>query len=118
MDGASVAERTTDELQRGAKPAALAQLSATERLVQAAQDLSCARDLASVMAVVRVAARELTGADGATFILRDGDRCFYAEEDAISPLWKGLRFGMQACISGWVMLNRKATAIEDIYADP
>lgn len=38
-----------------------------ERLVTAVQELSLARDLETVMAIVRRAARELTGADGATF---------------------------------------------------
>lgn len=70
-----------------------------------------------MQSIVRSAARELTGADGATFVLRDGDKCFYADEDAIAPLWKGQRFPMSACISGWVMLHRRAAVIEDIYAD-
>ncbi len=70
------------------------------------------------MAVVRHAARELTGADGATFVLRDADKCFYADENAIAPLWKGQRFPMSTCISGWAMLNRQVAVIEDIYADP
>jgi len=87
------------------------------RLVTAVQELSLARNLETVMTVVRRAARELTGADGATFVLRDGDNCHYADEDAISPLWKGQRFPMSACISGWAMLNRQPVAIEDIYAD-
>ena len=91
---------------------------AMKRLVAAVQELSLARNLDSVMAVVRRAARELTGADGATFVLRDGDKCFYADEDAIEPLWKGQRFPMSACISGWAMLNRQSAVIEDIYADP
>ena len=95
-----------------------AQLSATERLVQVAQELSLARELRDIMSVVREAARELTGADGATFVLRDGDQCFYAEENAISPLWKGRRFPIQNCISGWTMLHRKPVVIEDIYSDP
>ncbi|HEY9658416.1 MAG TPA: GAF domain-containing sensor histidine kinase, partial [Allocoleopsis sp.] len=60
---------------------------------------------------------QLTHADGATF-LRDRDQCYYADEDAISPLWKGGRFPMSACISGWVMLNQQSVVIEDIYADP
>ncbi len=88
------------------------------RLVEVVQELSLARDLASIMRIVRTAARQITGADGATFVLRDGDKCFYAEEDAISPLWKGQRFPMSRCISGWVMLNRRSVMIEDIYADP
>jgi signal transduction histidine kinase len=90
---------------------------AMERLVSAIQQLSLARTMETVMAIVRRAARDLTGADGATFVLREGDLCFYADEDAITPLWKGSRFPMSACISGWVMLNRQPAAIEDIYAD-
>lgn len=93
------------------------QNQAMKRLVAAVQELSLARNLDAVMAVVRRAARELTGADGATFVLGDGDKCFYADEDAIEPLWKGQRFPMSACISGWTMLNRQSVVIEDIYAD-
>lgn len=90
---------------------------AMAHLIGAVQDLSLARDLASIQSVVRRAARELTGADGATFVLRDQDRCFYADEDAIGPLWKGQRFPMSSCISGWVMTHREPVAIEDIFQD-
>lgn len=41
----------------------------------------------------------------------------YADEDAISPLWKGHRFPMTDCISGWAMLNKECAVTEDIYAD-
>jgi signal transduction histidine kinase/ActR/RegA family two-component response regulator len=88
-----------------------------ERLVAAIQELSKARHLSAVQAIVRKAARVLTGADGATFVLRDGEDCYYLDEDAIEPLWKGQRFPMSACISGWVMLQGKPAVIEDIYAD-
>jgi signal transduction histidine kinase len=81
------------------------------------QQLSLARTLDEVMAVTRIAARRLARADGATFVLREGERCHYADEDAIAPLWKGLRFPLSACISGWSMLNRKAAVVEDIYQD-
>src|SRR5262249_38324622 len=40
------------------------------------------------------------------------------DEDAISPLWKGQRFPLSSCISGWVMLNHQSVVLEDIYADP
>jgi signal transduction histidine kinase len=89
-----------------------------ERLVAVVQQLSLARDLDSVMEIVRTAARGLTGADGATFILRDGDRCFYADEDAIAPLWKGRRFPMTSCISGWAMIHRREAVIYDVTKDP
>src|SRR6185437_13379687 len=92
-------------------------LAAMQQLVAVVQRLSLARDLPTIMDIVRRAARSLVNADGASFILRDGDRCFYAEEDAIGPLWKGQRFPIEACISGWCMLNRTALAIEDIYQD-
>ncbi len=94
------------------------ELDAAERLVAAIQDLSLAPDLTAVAAVVRRAARQLTGADGATFILREGNFCYYADEDAISPLWKGSRFPLATCVSGWVMVNRQPAVIPDIYSDP
>ena len=90
---------------------------AMEKLVDVVQHLSMARDLGTIMAIVRNAARELTGADGATLILRDNDHCYYADENTISPLWKGQRFPMKMCVSGWVMLNQKSTFIRDIYQD-
>ncbi|TXH03741.1 MAG: GGDEF domain-containing protein [Nevskiaceae bacterium] len=88
-----------------------------ERLMHAVQELSFARSLADVQRIVRSAARELTGCDGATFVLRDDGHCYYADEDAIAPLWKGKRFPLEICISGWAMLNRHAAVIPDIYAD-
>lgn len=92
------------------------------QLVATCEQLSHARDMDMVMAVVRKAARELTGADGATFVLLDrraeGDYCYYADEDAIGPLWKGGRFPVRSCISGWAMMNRATAVISDIYTDP
>lgn len=89
-----------------------------ESLVEVIQQLSMARDVARVMAIVRSAARRLAGADGATFVLREGDLCYYADEDAIAPLWKGQRFPMDACVSGRVMKQGEAIAIEDVALDP
>lgn len=88
-----------------------------KKLVTAVQDLSLARSLDDVMQIVRLAARDLTGADGATFVLRDGNLCYYADENAIAPLWKGKRFPMETCISGWAMVHKHSVAIEDIYQD-
>lgn len=86
-------------------------------LIGLVQRLSLARSLPEIQSIVRSGARRLTGADGATFVLRDGDKCFYADEDAIEPLWKGQRFPLGQCISGWAMNNRRSVAIEDIYVD-
>jgi signal transduction histidine kinase len=84
---------------------------------QTVQELSLARGLETVMRIVRTAARRLTGADGASFILNDGEHCYYADEDAISPLWKGQRFPKHTCVSGWVMEHGRPAVISDIYAD-
>lgn len=45
------------------------------------------------MTVVRRWARKLSEADGVTFILRDGDHCYYAYENAIGPCRRGARRG-------------------------
>lgn len=92
--------------------------SIEDRLANAVDRLAGARTLENITAIVRHAARELTSADGVTFVLCEGDRCYYADEDAVAPLWKGKRFPASECVSGWVMSHRQAVVIPDIYADP
>ncbi|MFN7140179.1 MAG: sensor histidine kinase [Limisphaerales bacterium] len=89
-----------------------------ERLVTVVKELSEARDLDGVTKIVRSAARELANADGATFVLRSGELCHYVDEDAISPLWKGKKFPLDSCVSGWVMRHHEPAFIKDIYSDP
>lgn len=91
---------------------------AMAQLVGMVQQLSQARSLETIVQIVREQTRLLTGADGVTFVLRENELCYYKDEDAIGPLWKGLRFPLSACISGWVILNRQPAMIEDIYQDP
>ncbi|MFB6259057.1 MAG: ATP-binding protein [Flavobacteriales bacterium] len=99
-------------------PAPKIEKGTLRELVDVVQELSLAKDLDGIIRTVRKAARDLTDADGATFVLKDGEMSYYADEDAIAPLWKGCRFPMSACISGWSMMNRKPAVIEDIYQDP
>lgn len=91
--------------------------SGVDGLVRAVQELSLAGDGGEIQGIVRRAARALTGADGATLVLRDGDEVVYADEDAIAPLWKGRRFPIGSCVSGWAMLHRRPVVIEDVEAD-
>ncbi|WP_046112611.1 sensor histidine kinase [Aquincola tertiaricarbonis] len=86
-------------------------------LVDLVKQLSMARSVEAVVQVVRRGARQLTGADGATFVLREGELCHYVDEDAIGPLWKGRRFGMDSCISGWVMRQGRAAVVPDVRLD-
>lgn len=94
-----------------------AQSAGIHRLVIAVRDLAAASTMENIVDIVRHAARQLVNADGATFVLRDNGQCYYVDYDAISPLWREQRFPMEACISGWAMLNRQAVFIPDIYLD-
>jgi signal transduction histidine kinase/FixJ family two-component response regulator len=86
-------------------------------LIDIVKQLSLARSTEAIVDIVRRGARALNQADGATIVLRDEGFCHYVDEDAIGPLWKGKRFPLQTCISGWAMLNGQAAVIPNIYAD-
>ena len=100
-----------------AEPADRVTSGGMERLVQVVQELSIARDLPTILAITRGAARELTGADGATIALRDGDQCWFADEDAIAPLWKGQRFPLDHSLTGRAISGRETIVIDDVHAD-
>jgi GAF domain-containing protein len=70
-----------------------------------------------VRLILRSSARAAVRGDGATVVELEGDQCHYADEDAISPLWKGQRFPVTACISGWAIRHRKTVVIPDIRDD-
>lgn len=93
------------------------QHAAMSRLVGVLQELSFAREASAVMSIVTRAARELANADGAAFVLREEDTCFYAAEDAIAPLWTGQRFPLNASIAGWTILNARPVGVEDVLVD-
>jgi hypothetical protein len=82
------------------------------------EKLSTAEDFTEVSAYLTQAVRSLVGADGVTLVLREGELCHYVEEDAVGPLWKGQRFPMTACVSGWSMLNATTAVVPDVYFDP
>lgn len=70
-----------------------------------------------IIEIVRTSARAIISADGVTFVLREYSHCHYVEEDAIGALWKGQKFPMTSCISGWAMMNKKTAVVPDIFAD-
>ncbi|MGH1570439.1 GAF domain-containing protein [Methylobacterium sp. P31] len=80
--------------------------------------LSVARSVEDIVSVLRSTARDIVGADGIAVILREGDASFYAAEDAIEPLWRGRRFPLTQCISGWAMLHDETAVIPDLELDP
>ncbi len=87
-------------------------------LERTAAMLAEARSVDEVVEILRLTARRIAGSDGAAIVLRDGPSCFYAAEDAIEPLWRGSRFLLDDCVSGWAMLHGETVVIPDIAADP
>ncbi len=87
-------------------------------LTRTISQLSTVSSLEEVTGIVSAAVRTLMGADGATFVLREDEHCYYVDEDAIEPLWKGSRFPIDECVSGWSMLRGEAALIPDVRVDP
>lgn len=92
-------------------------LSVPQLLVSAIERLAGAHTKEDVVEILRRTSRALAGADGICIVMRDHGRCFYIEEDAINPLWKGGKFPMETCISGWAMINRETVVIPDVFLD-
>ncbi|GJD37019.1 GAF domain-containing protein [Methylobacterium aerolatum] len=86
-------------------------------LTRAAKRLASAQGMDEIVAVLRSEARQVAGSDGIAVILREGDLCHYVAEDAIEPLWKGRRFPLDQCVSGWAILHRASAVIPDLEAD-
>jgi GAF domain-containing protein len=77
-----------------------------------------ANDKEAILEMVRTNGRQICKSDGITFVFKKDDHCFYAEEDAIGPLWKGQTFPCNLCISGWAMRTGEVTVVEDVFSDP
>lgn len=91
---------------------------AVEILLSAVQALAFTREAGQVQRIVKTAARQLVRSDGASFVLREGGVAYFADEDAVSPLWKGLRTPLEDCIEGLAILNRQSVQVHDVGADP
>jgi signal transduction histidine kinase len=94
----------------------LAYTRGLEQLVLVVQQLSATHDLATILATVARAARELTGADGATVALRDPGHD-HADEDPRAPLWNGQPFPLDGYLAGWVIRHAETVALDDVHAD-
>ena len=91
--------------------------STLQELIEVIAELEAASDRGGLQRIVCRAARRITTADGAAYVVRDGKQCHYAEEDSDAPLWKGSTVPIEECISGWTMVYRQAVAVSDIVLD-
>lgn len=92
-------------------------MKSTGGMTRPVPSLQAARSLVEVTAAARAIARERLRCQGVTFVIREGDQCFYADEDSIAPLWAGQRFPLRECISGWAMLHNLPAVVDDIELD-
>jgi PAS domain S-box-containing protein len=91
--------------------------SRQQHLLTASERLVTARSISEVVEVLRDTARNTVGAEGIAVVLKDGDRCAYVAEDAVSPLWQGESFPQNTCISGWAMRHGQTVTIRDVRLD-
>lgn len=87
-------------------------------VLDAGERLAAATSVDEVVAVLRDTARAAVGAQGISVVLEQEGRCFYAAEDAVSPLWQGQKFAAEQCISGWAMRHRETVTVSDVRLDP
>ena len=76
-----------------------------------------AQSVEEIHVIVKGSARASAGAQGATVVRLEAGHCHYADEDAMSPLWKGQRFPVSRCISGWAMTHGETVVVPDIRVD-
>ncbi|MFW5757858.1 MAG: PAS domain S-box protein, partial [Bacteroidota bacterium] len=87
------------------------------QIINIINQISKAGNTELLQLIVAKAARKLVNAKGTTFVIRDEGFCHYVEENTDSKLWKGKKFPLEKCITGWVMLNKQPAIVEDIYQD-
>ncbi len=86
-------------------------------LVEVARAVSEVRDIPALGRIIADAARCILGADGATFVLREGDMGHVVEQSAVDPVWKGRRFPLGATITGSAILSARPVVISDLETD-
>lgn len=80
--------------------------------------LTGARTVAMLAEQAAAAATALLGAQGAAFVVRDGDECEYVEVHSIAPRWwKSQRFPLNDCVCGWTIMNGRPAIVPDISND-
>ncbi|MFD2082903.1 GAF domain-containing protein [Actinopolymorpha cephalotaxi] len=61
--------------------------------------------------------RELTGASGVCFVLKEEDQCRHVAVDSDIPLWLDQSFPIDRCLSGWAILHATTAVAPDIHKD-
>jgi signal transduction histidine kinase len=89
-----------------------------EGLPKAIAALCRLREAGEILRCLRRAARDLTGADGVALLRREGDMVRCIAEDAIGPLWRGMRVSLTGSVSGQAILANAPVVSADVLSDP
>lgn len=94
-----------------------ASLNVFDLLLSVLSDVSHIKVYDDVTTTLKNATKKLINCDASSIILKDGDQCHYIDEDSAQPLWKGMKFPLDDCISGWAIKNESTAVVPDIYDD-
>lgn len=86
-------------------------------LLTVLSDVSHIKVYEDITSTLKTAAKRLIHCDASSIIIRVDEDCHYIDEDSEQPLWKGMRFPLNNCITGWAILNGSTAIIPDIYDD-
>lgn len=70
-----------------------------------------------ITSTLKTAAKRLIHCDASCIIMRVDEDCHYIDEDSEQPLWKGMKFPLDNCITGWVIKHGSTAVIPNIYDD-
>jgi len=101
--------------------ATLAQrVSTLEQLLAISRRLNSTLEMRSLLLQIVEAARELTGADGASILLVEGPQTlrFAASCGPSSPYLIGTEVPTENSLAGWVVQHHETTVVEDASSDP
>lgn len=91
-------------------------LDLADRMADAITRLSLAATVDDIAEIVPKAARRLTGADGATFVLRERQQTSYVGEEVVGPDWAGQHFP-ENDEPGWWTRQDEPLKISDVDED-
>lgn len=91
--------------------------SGFDEVLTVLSDVSHIKVYDDITATLKTASKRLLHCDACSIIMRAGDDCHYIDEDSEQPLWKGMKFPLDHCITGWAIKHGSTVVIPDIYDD-
>jgi diguanylate cyclase (GGDEF)-like protein len=91
--------------------------SELQNLISMIKKLSLSKGIEQLAEIAIHEAKQITGADGAAFVLKEENICHFMDENSICPLFKGKQIPLDKCICGWAMEHGLVVNIPDIYND-